>query len=132
MAKGTANKTESNNYTMAVAPAVSASVESEANKQLLAAQNRRKELTKRYNNEEKVPMYLSAMYAPYFGKVMKVSINGVYIYFPVDGNTYKIPKTFAEEITARRMAIDAIQAKATRMSNIASNFERTPGELMLF
>ena len=124
------NKT--NSYTMAVAPAAPASVEAEANKQLLAAQNRRKELTKRYSNEEKVPMYLSAMYAPYFGKVMKVSINGVYIHFPVDGNTYKVPKTFAAEITARRMAIDAIQAKATRMSDVTKNFERTPGELALF
>ena len=38
--------------------------------------------------EPKVPMYLSPMYRPYLGNVADITINGVTIFFPVDGNTY--------------------------------------------
>ena len=126
------NSQQNNTYTMAVAPKPSATVEAEANKQLLAAETRRKELARKYAAEEKVSTYLSQMYAPYFGKVMKVSINGVYILFPVDGKSYKVPKSFANEIAARRKAIDAIQSKTNRMSEVVKNFEHAPGDLKLF
>ena len=43
-----------------------------------------------------------------------------------------IPQTFADEITARRMAIDAILTKQNRMSDVSSNAEASPGELELF
>lgn len=109
-----------------------ADVLKEANKQLMDAENRRKILMKKYKEEEKVPMYLSPMYRPYFGNVMTVSINGVSIYFKVDGSTQMIPKTFADEITARRMKVDAILTRQHRMANIPANAESAPGELNLF
>lgn len=103
-----------------------------ANVELVNAEARRKKLLKVYREEEKVPMYLSPMYRPYFGNVMRVMINGISIYFKVDGSAQHVPKTFADEITARRMAIDAILTKQHRMSNIAANSESAPGELTLF
>jgi hypothetical protein len=72
------------------------------------------------------------MYQPYFGKIMQVMINGVSIFFPVDGSTHMVPQSFADEITARRMAIDAMIDKTNRMSNIHENQEDAPGALKLF
>jgi len=103
-----------------------------ANTELTRAEARRKELLKIYKSERRVPMYLSPMYRAYFGNVMRVMINGISIYFKVDGSTQEVPQTFADEITARRMSIDAILTKQNRMANIAANKESSPGELTLF
>lgn len=103
-----------------------------SNRELANAENRRKKLIGVYKEETKVPMYLSPMYRPYFGNVMTVMINGISIYFKVDGSTQMVPKTFADEITSRRMAVDAILTKQNRMSNVANNVESAPGELKLF
>ena len=104
----------------------------DANRQLMNAEAHRKTLLKEYTAEEKVPMYLSPMYKPYFGNVMQVMINGISIFFKVDGTTQHIPQTFADEIAARRIAIDEILNKQNRMANIPANSESSPGELNLF
>lgn len=96
------------------------------------ADKRRKELGVRYRAEEKVPRYLSAMYRPYFGNVMQVSINGISIFFKVDGTVQKIPKTFADEIDSRRMRIDTMLARRTKLADVGNNYEKNPGELKLF
>ena len=111
---------------------VSVNVAQDAAQKLVKAENHRKTLLKAYQGEEKVPMYLSPMYKAYFGNVMQVMINGISIFFKVDGTTQMVPKSFADEITARRMAIDAILTKQSRMSDISSNSEASPGELALF
>jgi hypothetical protein len=98
----------------------------------MQAESQRKELLKVYRAEKKVPMYLSPMYRPYFGNVMQVAINGISIYFKVDGSTQLVPQTFADEITSRRMAIDRTLTKQRKMADIPSNYERNPGELTLF
>lgn len=103
-----------------------------ANTELVNAELRRKQLLSRYKEEKKVPMYLSPMYRPYFGNVMPVSVNGITIYFRVDGSTQFVPQTFADEITGKRMAVDAIENKKKKMANIPSNVESAPGELTLF
>jgi hypothetical protein len=103
-----------------------------ANSDLLTAEKKRKLLLQTYREEEKVQMYLSPMYKPYFGNVMTVSINGISIFFKVDGSTQTIPKTFADEIASRRIAIDAMLNKQNRMADVANNNEKSPGELALF
>jgi hypothetical protein len=103
-----------------------------AGQELKRAETRRKALIKRYKEEEKVSMYLSPMYRPYFGNVMSVSINGVTIFFKVDGSMQRVPKTFADEITSRRMRVDAILTKQGKMASISDNFETAPGELRIF
>jgi hypothetical protein len=103
-----------------------------ANTELLNAESRRKRLLSTYREEDKVPMYLSPMYKPYFGNVMTVSINGISIFFKVDGSIQQVPQTFADEIASRRLAIDAILNKQHRMADIANNSEKSPGELALF
>lgn len=115
-----------------MATKATAEVMKEASKQLLQAQGFKETLCKQYAKESKVPMYLSPMYRPYFGQVMRVMINGVSIYFKVDGSTQMVPETFADEITRRRMAIDNMLTKQNRMSDVHSNQETAPGELSLF
>lgn len=103
----------------------------EQSKEIAAAVRDQDNLARSYRNEEKVSMAVSPLYRPYFGNVMKVSINGISIYMPIDNTTHQIPKTFADEIHSRIQAIDAIMRKQDRMSNISRNLESTPGELPL-
>jgi hypothetical protein len=104
----------------------------QARKQLLQAAAQRPVLRQVYANEPKVSIYLSPMYRPYFGRVMGVTIQGVKIWMPVDGSTHDVPQSFADEITRRRMSVDAQLTKQNRMSDIRGNFENAPGELKLF
>ena len=113
-------------------PENTAEVMKKAGQALIAGEARKKELTKEYQAEPRVPMYLSPMYKPYFGNVMRVSINGISIWFKVDGSTQLIPKTFADEIASRRMYVDAIVNKQRRMADIPNNAEKGVGELKLF
>lgn len=103
-----------------------------AQRNYLNAQNRRKQLHKIYMHQEKVPMYMSPMYRPYTGNVMRVMINGISIFFKVDGSTQLIPKTFADEVVRRRKAIDRQLSRLNKMSNVPQNNESAPGELNLF
>lgn len=105
---------------------------SELNKQLVNAQNRKKELHAIYKKEKKIPIYLSPMYRPWVGNVMRVMINGISIYFKVDGTTQRVPETFANEIVRRRKAIDIQIKKQSKMANVPENNESSPGELSLF
>ena len=92
---------------------------------------RKQELFRVYTTEKKVPVYLSPMYAPYLGNVMNVTLNGITIFFPVDGSTHMVPISFADIIEERRVMVDATIAKKKRLADIKSNKENTPGELEL-
>ena len=107
-------------------------VMTEASVKLVSAQRRRKELYKEYRKQETVSMEVSPMYRPYFGNVMTVTINGISIYFKVDGKSQKIPQVFADEILRRRRAIDAHLIRQKKMSDVKTNSEASPGELRLF
>ena len=56
---------------------------------LQKAEARRKTLLNVYKSENLVPMYLSPMYRPYVGNVMRVMINGISIYFIYAFCSYK-------------------------------------------
>ena len=103
----------------------------EQSKQIASAVREQENLAVRYRNEDKVTVSVSPLYRPYFGNVMKVSINGISINMPIDNTPHKIPKTFADEIYSRINAVDAIMKKQDRMANISANVEATPGELTL-
>ena len=121
-----------------VKEAAVAAVEHEVSKQvnieleLQNAEKRRRKLLDYYKAEERVPVYVSPMYRPYFGNVMQVMINGISISFKVDGTTQRVPKSFADEIEARRCAIDEILKKQEKMANVQENVETSPGEIALF
>ena len=99
---------------------------------LQTAQNRKKELHRIYMEEEKVPIYLSPQYRNEFGNVMPVTINGISIFFKVDGSTQYVPKTFADEITRRRLCVDNKLTRQDKMSQITDNYETSVGDIKLF
>jgi len=110
---------------------LSENVEEAAKIALQSAEDQRKANIQIYSEEPKVPMYLSPMYRSYFGNVMRVMINGISIYFKVDGSSQNVPQTYADEITSRRMSVDRILTRQRRLSNVSANYESAPGELAL-
>lgn len=99
---------------------------------LRAADLTRKSLVEEYRSEENVTRSVSPLYQPYLGKVIQISINGITIAFPINGTSHKVPRSFADEIDSRVMAIDATINKAKKMADIPENHERYPGELQMF
>lgn len=81
--------------------------------------------------EEKVSVSMAPMYRPYFGDVMTVSINGLSVYLPLDGRSYKMPKSYAMVIQGRRRMVDDHITRTARLADIQSNVERSAGELEL-
>ena len=102
------------------------------NHTLLQKDHARKALAERYKREPKKSVMVAPMYAPYFGKVMHIMINGISIAVPCDGRPYDIPETFAGEVFRRINAINDQQSKAKRYSDVSTNIEGAPGELALF
>lgn len=96
------------------------------------AERERKALARSFKEQEKVPVQISPLYRPYFGRVMTVTINGVSVAVPCDGKTYMIPKTFAEEVKVRIFKRDRLIQKKNRLGDVQNNFEASPGELNLF
>lgn len=109
-----------------------AQVTAASNKAVAQAEKERKELAKSLKKQEYVPVQVSPLYRPYFGRVMTVTINGASIAIPCDGKTYKVPKTYAEEIKVRIYRQDQLFAKKRRLSDVTNNLEASPGELQIF
>ena len=107
------------------------SVEADAARKYNALESKRKSLVQEYRDEEKVPVTISPFYAPYLGRVVRESVNGIIVDIPADGQTYKVNKTHADHIIAKIKRIDAMIARQKRAGDISSNFEYSPGELHL-
>lgn len=120
-----ATKKSNKNTSEATAPNV---VQSEANA-MLEIEKKQKHLLEVYKTQEKHPVRIAPSYAKYFGKLMRVSINGISVTIPCDGNTYQLPLTFATEVERRMRAMDSYENKTARMANIKNNFESSPGQL---
>ena len=74
------------------------SVEANAAKEYNALETKRKSLVNVYRSEDKVPVTISPFYAPYLGRVVRESVNGIIVDVPADGQTYKINKTHADNV----------------------------------
>lgn len=92
---------------------------------------RNKQLVSIYKSEKKVPVTISPFYAPYLGKVVRQSVNGVFVDIPADGQTYYVNETHADHIIAKIKRIDAMIARQKRAGDVSKNFELAPGELQI-
>lgn len=92
---------------------------------------KRKDLAKEYKDEKRVTVQGAPMYKAHFGNNMPISINGVYISVPLDGNRYEIPESFAMVFNERIRTVNEQLEAQKRMSNATENIERYPGELDL-
>ena len=85
--------------------------------------------------EPKVSISVAPQYASEFSKNMRVVINGVSIFIPIDGKEYMVPETFASEIKRR---IHKVNQKLNRLrrKGTSENFnlieEKSIGEIKLF
>jgi hypothetical protein len=91
-------------------------------------QAKRRKLADAYKKEKKVEVTISPMYRPYFGNNMPVQINGVAVYVPIDGQTYKIPESFAAVVKERISLIDEQLRAREAMANVQANVEKYAGE----
>ncbi len=106
-------------------------LEAKAAREYTALEAKRKSLVYAYRNEEKVNVTISPFYAPYLGRVVRESVNGIIVDVPADGQTYAINKTHADHIIAKIKRIDAMIARQKRAGDVSNNFEQAPGELHL-
>lgn len=91
-----------------------------------------KNLVNVYKNEKKVPVRVAPSYAKYFGRVMRVAINGISVAVRCDGSTVSLPESFAAEVLRRMSEMDKIELRQSKMANVTRNFESSPGQLNFF
>lgn len=104
-------------------------VEANANRRIQVKETQRRSLVKHYLSEKKVPVTISPLYAPYFGKVVPVLVNGIRVDIPADGRTYQINSTHASEILAKIRRINEMLARQKRAGDVSNNVESNIGEL---
>ena len=78
-----------NNVEAPATPTVN-SVEAKAARAYNALEAKRKALVNTYRSEEKVAITISPFYAPYLGRVVRESVNGIIVDIPADGQTYNV------------------------------------------
>lgn len=91
-----------------------------------------KNLVNVYKNEEKVPVRVAPSYAKYFGRIMRVAINGISVAVRCDGNTVTLPKSYAAEVLRRMSEMDKYELRLNKMASVQNNFESSPGQLNFF
>ena len=93
---------------------------------------RQKSLVQAYTQEPKVSVRVAPSYAKYFGRIMRVSINGISVAVPCNGTTLSLPASFADEVMRRMAEMDKYELRASRMANASQNFETNPGQINFF
>ena len=91
-----------------------------------------KNLVNVYKNEKKIPVRIAPSYAKYFGRVMRVSINGISVAVRCDGNDTLLPESFAAEVMRRMKEMDKIELRSSKMADVTRNLESSPGQLNFF
>lgn len=84
--------------------------------------------------ETKVPVSVAPQYNAEFGNNMRVTINGISIFIPIDGKTYMVPQTFADEIARRVRKVNQKLNRFKRRGNdqnVVMVEERSIGEVKL-
>lgn len=91
-----------------------------------------KNLVNVYKSEPKVPVRVAPSYARYFGRVMRVAINGISVAVRCDGTTVELPESFAAEVMRRMSEMDKYDLRANKMADVRRNFETSPGQISFF
>ena len=107
-------------------------IERETDARALKLEIAQKKLVGVYSKEPRVPVRVAPYYARYFGRVMRVSINGISIAVKCDGNTVELPESFAAEVLRRMYEMDRYDQRQKNMAKIQNNFEASPGQLNFF
>lgn len=90
---------------------------------------KRRALVNIYTKEKKFPVTISPFYAPYLGNVVMISLQGIPMYIPANGQTYLLPESYAAEAIQAMARIDDRQRKQNRLSNVTQNLETSIGAI---
>lgn len=103
------------------------SLNSNLNSEVQHLENKKRTLREQYLAQKKVVVQGSPMYAPYFGQNMPISLNGIAVYVPLNGQQYEIPESFAAIFQERISRIDEQIRIRKAMSEVQSNIEPYAG-----
>lgn len=98
------------------------------NQEVAEAEKQRMSLVETLKAEKKVTVIGAPMYQAYFGRSMPISINGILVSVPLDGNRYEIPESYAEVFNARVRSVNDQLNMQKALSDVTSNHESYPGE----
>lgn len=101
------------------------------NTEVAEKERERKSLADHYTGEKKVTVVGAPMYRAYFGNNMPISINGILVSVPLNGQRYNIPESYACIFNARINSVNEEIEMQKQRSNVANNSESFPGELDL-
>lgn len=101
------------------------------NEEVVQKEKQRVSLAEHYKREKKVTVIGAPMYRAYFGNNMPISLNGILVSVPLDGQRYEIPESFAQVFNARINSVNEEIELQKQRSNVAANHESFPGELDL-
>lgn len=103
---------------------------------LTELQIRQTKFLNKVRNEKKVPISVAPQYAAEFSNNMRVTINGISIFIPINGQTYMVPETFAAEIQRRvhkvNQKLNRFKRKGNGITNDVVFEEKSIGEIKLF
>lgn len=103
---------------------------------LTELQLRQTKFLDKVRSEKKVPVSVAPQYAAEFSNNMRVTINGISIFIPIDGKMYLVPETFAAEIQRRvykvNQKLNRFKRKGNGVSNDVIFEEKSIGEIKLF
>ena len=105
-----------------------------AAKDLAELQVRQTKFLEAVRNEPKVTVSVSPQYAAEFSRNMRVTINGISIFIPVDGRDYQVPQSFADEIKRRMHKVNQKLNRFKRNGNTNNEVlfeEKSIGEVKL-
>lgn len=103
-----------------------------ATTELSDLQYRQNKFLEKVRSEKKVPISVAPQYAAEFSNNMRVTINGISIFIPIDGKQYMVPETFAAEIQRRVYKVNQKLNRFKRKDNTTNNViieEKSIGEI---
>lgn len=101
---------------------------------LAALQIKQTKFLEAVRKEPKVSINVAPQYAAEFSNNMRVTINGISIFIPIDGRDYLVPQSFADEIKRR---VHKVNQKLNRFkrkgnaNNVVLFEEKSIGEIKL-
>jgi hypothetical protein len=107
-------------------------IEKSVEAQTLALDRAQKNLVNVYKNEKKIAVRVAPSYAKYFGRVMRVSINGISVAVRCDGRDTLLPESFAAEVLRRMSEMDKYDLRLNKMADVPRNLETSPGQISFF
>lgn len=101
---------------------------SEHNAKVAETTRANKSLYQKLLEAPKETVTISPMYVPYLGDNCCLSICGFPVYVPCDGQTYEIPKPYADKLRDLIQRTDDQIRTSSQMADIANNVEQYAGE----